>query len=511
MPEAMGNPRDRLWGERMGTLRNDETKAAAEVRGRLAIEAEAQQGTPSEAAAYLDEGPSFRRKPWVRALSVVMSFLLAFTMFDTTGLGPILSTASAAPQAQQDAAQPADPAADEKEPDVADDGDAVAQPDDAAGEAEENSPSDSQPEAAEDEPADEGPSQPTEEQIAAAAAALLPEGLQDAEDVLPAATDGTDDVSAYLQPSLSLFDAPLSGDGQFAVQSTRLQAEVSLGNLSDLLEGGYLAGARKDDRLVLSFDVPYLYENADGQLSSTLSEERWRVLRGTVDAPAAAQGPRVALYAPELPEGWSAWQEHDGRYLQLDGDALASGVSGRVVLRFDGDEGKLDAETELPLLEFGFEGTTDEEAQATVSFGYEVHSYTPRATDDNPDPRPLTGDVIRATAGTFSLVNSEIDLGVSVGLEPVGTPVAADGAGYLASVATVSVEGSQSQTFVRAVALGASFPADWEGRHGLPLETLMANVADGDGTVRINDDADGAAAPTASSACPEPAACWWPT
>ena len=90
-------------------------------------------------------------------------------------------------------------------------------------------------------------------------------------------------------------------------------------------------------------------------------------------------------------------------------------------------------------------------------------------------------------------MNSEIDLGVQVALEPVGTSVAADGTGYLASVATVSVEGSQSQTFVRAIALGASFPADWEGRHGLPLETLMANVAGDDGTVRPNDDADGAA------------------
>ena len=386
----------------MGTLRNDEAKAAAVARGRLAVEAEAQQATaPSgAAAAYLDEGPSFRRKPWVRALSVVMSFLLAFTMFDTTGLGPVLGTASAAPQVQQDAAaEPDGSAAGDTEPDPAAEGDAAAQPDDVADEAEESSPSDSQPEAAEDDPADEGPAQPTEEQIASAAATLLPEGLQAAEDVLPAATDGTDDVSAYLQPSLSLFDAPLSDDGRFAVQSARLQAEVSLGNLSDLLEGGYLAGARKDDRLVLSFDVPYLYENADGQLSSTLSEERWRVLRGTPDAPAAAQGPRAALYAPELPEGWSAWQEHDGRYLQLDGDALASGVSGHVVLRFDGDDGSLDAETELPMLEFGFEGTADEEARATVSFGYEVHSYTPCATDETPNPQPLTGDVVRATAG----------------------------------------------------------------------------------------------------------------
>ncbi len=590
----------------MGTLRNEKSSFDSIAHGggssmdshvaNGSAHAAAGSAGATDAAVAFEETPSFRTKPWVRALSVVMSFLLAFTMFDATGLTPLLDTAQAAPQdqaqpagnddasgdtaddagalpdpdspgaddepssadepdSQGDAEDQAQPAGnDDASGDTADDAGALPDPDspgaddepssadepDSQGDADADEPDsqgdaadhDSQGDAdAEDEPAapseeqiaaaaeallpEEGlvadepdsqgdaadhdsqgdadaedePAAPSEEQIAAAAEALLPEeGLVDAADVLPSANGGSGDVSSMVNPSLALFNAPLASSGAFYVLSSRLRAEVSLGNLGESLAGGYLAGASKDDRLVLSFGVPYLYENADGGLSSTLSEERWRVLRGTVESPADANGPRAVMYA-SLPEGWSAWQEHGSGYVALTDDDLSAGVSGRVLLRYDGNDGKLDAETELPTVEFGFRGTSDAGAAASVSFGYEVHSYTPRVTEDAPDPRPVLADVSLATIGTVSLVNDEADLGISIDVESDDAPVAADGAGYLSSI--VSVKASKAATFVRAITLGAAFPADWEGRAGVPLSVLMANVVDDEGSAQPNDGDEG--------------------
>ena len=51
---------------------------------------------------------SFRERPWVKAVSAAMAVLLAVTVFDTTGLAPLVQDAAAAPSAPAGAlAQPA--------------------------------------------------------------------------------------------------------------------------------------------------------------------------------------------------------------------------------------------------------------------------------------------------------------------------------------------------------------------------------------------------------------------
>ena len=199
-----------------------------------------------------------------------------------------------------------------------------------------------------------------------------------------------------LSPALVLYGAPLASNGAFLVKGQRLKGAYELGNLSALLEGGYLGGSEQGDAVVLTFDVPYLYEAADGSLRTTLSQEEWKARRGITRPGALDRGGQRA---------------------------------GRIVARWDGNGGKLDASTPIPNLEFGLVGSVDAAARATVTYGYEAHSFTPRATEADPAPAVQRGDALRKAAGSFTLVNDETTAKASLEAELASQPKIADGGG----------------------------------------------------------------------------------
>ena len=448
------------------------------------------------AGARARDRRSFRERPWVKAVSTAMAVLLAVTVFDTTGLAPLVQDAAAAPSAPAGAlAQPAATGEDA--------GDAATPSDDSAADAVPAGSSD--PASSGDEPSSDAAGAAPSAGDAADAAdpaeqdvvdeevvkALMPTGLTAAEEVLPQVKGGTDDVLRRLSPALVLYGAPLASNGAFLVKGQRLKGAYELGNLSALLEGGYLGGSEQGDAVVLTFDVPYLYEAADGSLRTTLSQEEWKARRG-ITRPGALDrgGQRAALFAEGEPEGWSFWQQHGDGYLRLSADALKEGVSGRIVARWDGNGGKLDASTPVPNLEFGLVGSVDAAARATVTYGYEAHSFTPRATEADPAPAVQRGDALRKAAGSFTLVNDETTAKASLEAELASQPKIADGGGYLASLIRVSVP--KDAPTVRTVAVSAAYPADNEGRHGVPLDALMAYRLDDLGATVENRDEAGA-------------------
>ena len=459
----------------------DSYKTNEKIAGLKAATEEAQGGAvlngsiPSaEASAPI---PSFRTKPWVRAVSVVMSVLLAATMFDASSLSPAVRQAVAAPQDEVVATEDTDQETAEGQDEAAatqEDTDATASED-----------GESDPVAT----PEEEPTGPTDEEIEAAMASLYPEALIPAEAVVPQATEGTADIESLLNPSLSLYGAPLSQEGAFLVRGNKVSAALDMGNLSASLQGGVLGGTTATDAVILTFDVPYLYETEEGVMASTFSEERWRVLRGSVEAPADTNGPRAALYADSLPEGWVLYQQHGTGYVALDSAALAAGVSGRIVARWEGNGGKLDAAVELPVVSFTLLGKVSTDATASVAFGYEAHSYTPQATEDNPTPETLFGTALRKAAGTFTLAYTRGTVRGSVAVQEPAVTDFADGLGYLTT--TVTVHNPKDAEPVNAIALGATFAADWQGRKGIPLETLMAYVLDETNTGVANVDASG--------------------
>ncbi len=181
---------------------------------------------------------------------------------------------------------------------------------------------------------------------------------------------------------------------------------------------------------------------------------------------------RAAVFADALPAGWSLWQEHDGQYLQLSADDLKAGVSGRLVLRYDANGGKLDANVALPQVQLGFVGGAPEGAPVSVYYGYEYHSFT----GAEEGAKPQYGNVKRGSAGMYALVNETSDAKANLAVKPLSAamPRTADGrgTGYLTQLIAYAVP--EKAPDATAVALGAFFPADYQGKGGLGLETLMA-------------------------------------
>lgn len=192
---------------------------------------------------------SWKRKPWVRALSCVMSVLLAVTMFNTTGVDPLFSDGSQA---------------------VAEEGDGESV----------------RPEVEAKANLDGLQSGAIE---GAYLEALMPSNLVSAADVLPQAEAGAGDVASHLDPSLVAYGAPLAQGSGFSVQGKRVNLMYELGNLSSLLAGGYLGGTQEGDNLILTLDVPYLYTADDGSAASTLSYEEW-LMRHAMAAEAKTAG-----------------------------------------------------------------------------------------------------------------------------------------------------------------------------------------------------------------------------
>lgn len=430
---------------------------------------------------------SFTAKTWTKVLSVCLSFLLAFMMFDATAFPSYANEVNdeATPLAESGEALPVEE----------DSGDQAApeQPDTAW--VTEFVAADMDPEALSE---------------------LAPDGLVAAEEVLPQVTVAAEgaveaDLAGRIAPTLVAYGKPFSAAQGFFVKDGAVRADFEMGDRGALLNGGHLAGSKEGDRFVLTLEVPYLYLDAQGETATTYSEEEWRyhtavnevaasVTAGEEDAPVdaeaaaetarakAAEGvsptaPRAVVQAETAPEGWSLFQEHDGAYLPVTDEALAAGVSGRLVLRYDGNDGKLDASASLPQLQLGLVGRVPSGTLVSVYYGYEYHSFTAKTVEGEPAPEPQYGDVKRGAAGSIVLTDEANDsaAAMTATLVSASMPRTADGAGksYLAHL--IRYEVPEKAPAVTAIALGALYPSDAEGRGSVPMETVMAfKVGEGD-------------------------------
>lgn len=464
--------------------------------------------------------PPLRTRPWQRVLSVTMSLLLAATMFDATGLSPLFADASAA---EAESSQPSDGAADGDQPtegdqsaegaDNGEDSDESANPAESGND--DQSPAGDGNGSEATEPSGEGngetATQPEDEPApideAAEAAKLLPEHLVSATDVLPSKFEGDDDISSRINPTVTLFGAPMVAGTGFLVKNGPAQAEYTLGNLAALLEDGRLGGSAVGDAVVLTFELPYLYEDADGQLATTYSEELWKVKRGiTADNNAAGAAPmRAALFADAVPQGWSAWQEHDGAYLKLTDADLKAGVSGKIVFRYEGEvpaglttqeaedyngptaatapnrtPAAITAESSMPTVGFGLVGAVPADEEVAVRFGYEARSFTPAPTAEDENPATQYGRAMVKTLGSVNLLNDETNAAATVSVENVEGAVINSEGGYLVSKVQVAVP--DNKPAVSGVSISGLWPTDANGFGGVPAAVLMAYKEGEDGT-----------------------------
>ena len=452
---------------------------------------------------------SFTAKTWTKVLSVCLSFLLAFMMFDATAFP------SYANGVNDEATPLAESGEGEGESEAIEDG--IAKDDVEAEDAEDQAARMAWAKSAQEQPIDPADLE-----------ALLPSDLINVEDVCPTVTadvvaaENPDaavdaDIASRISPVLRTWGAPLKVDSGFYVRGQRLSAVYDLGNLSDLLEGGYVAGSREGDRFVLTMDVPFLYLDDSGKVAKTFSEEEWRLRTALVDeasvagsdegaatyeeafdraletakdASAASGAMRAALFADKVPQDWAIWQEHAGAYARITDEALQEGVSGRLVFVYEGNGGKLTADAVLPAFEMGFVGDVPADAAIDVHYGYEAHSFTGRLQSNGAEPPTTYGDAKRASLGSCTLVNESQALDASLSAEVQGAPSmvrSADGSsqGWLSLVAHYDM-GEQS---ARAWALGAYVRADWADRGGLTLAQLAAFLySDGEATANVDDD-----------------------
>ena len=489
----------------------DHALAIEENRSWGGVSAPVELGaSPAEAAAV---PPSFRTKRWVRVVSAVMAVLLAVTMFDTTSLSPLITDAQAAP-ASPSAALPLGERAlygesDNSPEPAGDDADAADSSDapkaDEAAEVDETDGADEAAPSAWD---------AARKQLAASDLAdLAPEGLTAADEVLPSAAgdfSDPDDIASRISPALVAWGAPLNSTVGYQLQDRKLRVRYDLGNLGLTLAGGHIGGSDANDPVVLTLELPYLYQAGEA-VGATLSEEEWRAqtalarleasdpdtaddatalieraLASLPDDEAQLKAPRVALFADDVPAQWSVWQEHAGAYRKISQEDLQAGVSGHVVLRYEGVDGNLQlaADALAPSFTLGFAGSVPQDASAAVRFGYEFHSYTsPAVNPATGEPDVSTARVLRSAIGSITVANSAGTTGATLDARTVGAlqmpQMDGRGRGWNKTLAafTVPADSEPASSFM----LTAAWPADWQGKGGVPLSELAAYRLPADG------------------------------
>lgn len=485
-------------------------------------------------ATVISTNAPLRTRPWQKTIAVILSVLLAFTMFDFSAIGPSVSSALASEETSEqvasedaDSSSPSDSESEEGEKsaqnqdedaDKANSENASAEKTSSENQGDSVSPSegddDKTADYQENEPAESESVAPSVADVQAVAIseedlkALAPVGLTPADQVLPADLGGEDDIRERLTSDLAAWGAPFSSEGSFQLKGRRMQVRLGLGNLKSQLNGGFMGGSAEGDAVVLTFDAPYLYPaDEKGTLASTLSAEEWaiRVVRANEaksahvgeTAQAVADrahealmsenvkrlGGRVALYREGVPEGWSAWQLHQNGYARLTDDDFKGGVSGRIVFRYEGGErgkdgkrteadGRLDADAAMPQFEVGFAGSVIDGGSAALTCGYEVHSYT------DADGKTSLGTAMRQGAGSLNLSNVESTAEASLAVEPMGSPTVADGqTGWASHLLTLAIP--EHAPAAQSAAFAVSYPADAQGKNGLTAHDLRANRADG--------------------------------
>lgn len=294
--------------------------------------------------------------------------------------------------------------------------------------------------------------------------AYLPNDLVKAEEVIPSLSDkaksekkdgietpasvSENDLKAHLSErfgfSLSAANALQMSDGVFHVDDTTVDFAADFGNLPLLLDGGYLGGSEDTDYVTMTFEAPYVYVNAKGEYVQTLSQEEWKAAKGDKD------GMRVALSAKEIPTGWSVWTEHMGQYLKHSKKDLAAGLSGTIVLRYEGaqDEngitekktrGQLAAGAAMPQLTATIEGKVPATETLEVKAGYQINSYTAgRDEDGNRKADSIRYELVENNAATLKLVNAEPQMKLAAKVKAQGTPLMGEQQGFAAFLITLT-------------------------------------------------------------------------
>ena len=208
-------------------------------------------------------------------------------------------------------------------------------------------------------PSDEAPQDPavTDE----AMDALLPDGLVEADEVLSslddtaknrrgdhvlneaAVKDGAlknmteleEALAGHVRYGLAAAGTLQASDRRYHVDGTALSLTPTLfadSTAENLLQGGHFGGTSDSDRVVLTFEAPYLYEGALGNIGTTLCREEWLVRGGDAQDMRAV----LAVSADQLPAGWAVYTEHRGKYLERTAEELAQGLSGRILFVYKG-------------------------------------------------------------------------------------------------------------------------------------------------------------------------------
>ena len=165
---------------------------------------------------------------------------------------------------------------------------------------------------------------------------VLPESVGIASD--PA--DPALDVGSHIAPGLNVTDVP-SVDGVFYLGSgAQATLDFNLGNLRELLKGGYIAGSSAHDAFVLTAELPYLKPKLDDNGKRVTDESGTETFEETTDEAAwrdAGGTARLAIYADKVPAGWAFYQRiNNDSYQPLLDDDLKQGVSGHLVMRWVG-------------------------------------------------------------------------------------------------------------------------------------------------------------------------------
>lgn len=311
-------------------------------------------------------------------------------------------------------------------------------------------------------------------------AEFMPEGLVAANEVLPVVSDqaqerksDTVDNAASLDEeelqklfdqrvkfNLSATGALQDSDGNYQVNGQEITLTPSFGNLDRQLDGGYLGAYEDTDGVAVVFNAPYVYRTAlegqtdeDGrqlyEYGTTLSEEEWKYRQ------ANAEGMRVVLSAPELPQGWSVYTQHGTQFLKHTAEELEEGLSGVVLFRYDGaqDENGVTVKTtrnqmrsdvQLPSVSAHLLGEIPADQVISVSGGFVANSFTAaRDEDNNRKSNNIVCPTNQQTATAFNLVNAEGSVALATDMQllqaPSFTPDAeGNGEGTAAFLLTIS-------------------------------------------------------------------------
>ena len=302
---------------------------------------------------------------------------------------------------------------------------------------------------------------------------LLPSGLVDASAVLPSV--GQDDDSSKeqkkanealakkLEPKLLLAGTVTDDKGRHLIKDRTATLLVAVPDAERTLQGGHIGASEKrmgSDVFTFQIDAPAFYKNDDGTFTSTLSQEEWRYHKGN------ESGARVKLSADKLPDGWSLYTLHDGKYAKVSAkDLKEKGVFGTIVLRWDGTKQqprKLEALTAMPAFDLSIEGDLPHDQEADLGFGWSFASWTTAEGAQGEDATPLFGKVSTHEQKAEKLLAERTESEVGFDVKQLAQTRTADMA-WANLLVSVESKNADAQSALLSVLDGR----DKDGRNGL--------------------------------------------